>query len=283
MWVAQVEGDMVARQSQDRRVLDDWIANCLATGVAISRSDDFHEIVEQFILREVHMTYLLRHVQNLFPRGFPVTAFLSQDKRCLFLFNDRWKAAVELTWAEGGIACYQFWFADPEKMSGSEKDVQAMEMNVAATAVEKAFLIIDHATHLRLTYVAAKDRDFEIGPKSASSFGLAAAYKAVPIVMAKRMLAETLLGMSDDVIAEYLADKKNQEKLGSESAGYLLAMRYLGTRACPPAVAESLGSALASRPNPMAPRFCRKCGFTLPQHARFCGNCGAQTSGIGVM
>ena len=276
------EGKMAAARRKKNEAVNDWVAKCYSTGVAISRAVDFWEIVEEFILREVHMTYLLRHIQNTLPPGFPATSFVSQDGARIFIFTEQWKAALEQVWSENGISGYQFWFAEPEKkLIDRDQIVRSMQMNIAETAVEKALLLIDHATYVRMSYVSASDRDFTIGPKSASPIGLAKGYRIlIPRAYSQIAIRNKLLGMSDDAIAEFLAEEKSMKKFGADSVELPLVVRYLGTSACPEEVSEAFNMSRSEDSNCSGAKFCRKCGTRLPTHAKFCGNCGAATSSV---
>lgn len=251
-------------------------------GFVLHRGEDFYQRVELFMLGYVPIGELEAAIKKNIPLAFPTNVFVPVSNTHAFVFSNRWKAVIEMLPVNSEVCSYRLRFAEPPENPRSDKHMDIYtEMNIAATAIEKALLGFNKATQVIMTYAPAKERQFEIGPNALSS-DLPDLRKLAKL---KNMSDMTALAMdwatnfvieaSSEMISDYLAERKSNSKLGSDAVSGLLGSRFLNTPACPEEVQAHFDAALARR---RAARYCRKCGRRIPEGGIFCSYCGTRIS-----
>lgn len=245
-----------------------------ADGYILHRSDDFYERVQTFILRSTKVQDLSNQIKDLLASFNAIWVYAPEGGSRIYVYGETWKASIELAWLNEEVSYYRFWFAEPPK----KQRETLLEMNIAATAIEKAVLSITHNAMVIVTYASPSERAFKIGPKDAtsklpsiSSFFSATFPQDLAFSFAESFSQET----SIKIIEEYLSERKSEKKLGSNTAKGLLGDRFLGTPACLPSVMDYYKE-IAEQKKKV--RFCRKCGTKLPEGSDRCAACGTLLS-----
>lgn len=241
-------------------------------GFILHRSDDFYERVQTFIMKSTKVQELSNQINELLVPFTAIWVYAPEGGSRIYVYGETWKAVIELAWLNEEVGYYRFWFAEPAK----KKPKTLLEMNIAATVIEKAVLSISTNAIVIITYASPSERAFKIGPKGATSKlpSISSFFSATfPQDLAFSFVESFSQETSIKIVEEYLSERKSEKKLGGNIAKGLLGERFLGTPACLPSVMEYYKEIIEQKKKV---RFCRKCGTQLSEGAVYCSKCGTR-------
>lgn len=220
---------------------------------------------------------LEKRVDACIPKGIAPRK-LSGEHGQTYYIGRGWQAQfMQASASDDALSC-RLMFSDP--VSGTDIQSQ-LQMNVLATAVEKALLLTSDATLVEVRYATSAERDFEIGvsPHGESATLAIAEWAEVtsPVFLVLRALK------AGSSAARDLADSASISELNKLLAQQgVKASRLVDRYRATPALPDALSDAFGAQPPPAgqdglryAPsRFCAVCGAEAGLSERFCGNCG---------
>lgn len=264
-------------------------AGLFQAGSIIPRIETFYQQVQLFALPFADHEILLKRIEALIPHGVALERYLSGDSQVIYCTSS-WKAKLVRTQDQHAPSgevwqAYEFWFTNPKKKT----DYQAiLQMNVLATAVEKAFLLTDPQTIVRVKYGTTTARDFDLGPQAAEDsplFEIAELAEFSPFSLA---LKAVKIGSeaAGDVLDSVRTKAINKALAEANAADSLLISRYLGMPALPdklkvladPDPVSDAGFAVSADtivPDNQVAGYCASCGAEVAAGDVFCGTCGA--------
>ena len=119
----------------------------LAEGKIISRSPDFMESAEEFILSQIEPAQITEAVRALDYSDLGVGMRGSGAQQVFQFTGQTWGAQLRRLADEDGRAVYRFQFTNWKTHNGMAQD--ALRMNKLATALEKLFLGLDPKAQVR--------------------------------------------------------------------------------------------------------------------------------------
>lgn len=262
-------------------------------GAIIPRTETFYQQVQLFALPFADHGTLLKRIEALVPKGIAFERYLSGDNQVIYC-SPSWKAKLvraQDQHAPSGEAwqAYEFWFTNPKKKTDYQ---EILQMNVLATAVEKAFLLTDPQTVVRVKYGTTTARDFDLGPGAAGDsplFEIAELAEFSPFSLALKAV-KVGSEAAGDVLDSMQTKAINKALAQANATDSLLISRYLGMPALPDklkALADldpgsDAGLAVSADtivPDKETMGYCASCGAEVAAGDVFCGACGVPLAG----
>lgn len=267
-------------------------------GLVILRGKRFFYLAEQFIVAPLAKDKVFTTVKQLLAdvnSRFKNTIIEVLTGTSLIMLGGEWHAKLVYVGRSNGHDRYEFFFTDP---SSKDDEIVHLCMNLCATAVEKAFLILDPKTRVNYRCVPAKYREFDIANDTESI----AVFDVADWIMSMtdpagatmnfiQMVQSKGRNVIDDNYSTFANEMITSIQYDTDSA--LLLWRYLNSNAIPKQVREiasHLSSALNTAFEPTSGTIaqeekgnvaanvdnntCGACGARCPKQAKFCTSCG---------
>ena len=202
-------------------------------GAIMLRSDEFWKQVSLFILPQSDEGLLKKRIEACIPRGSSITCLHASDNATYFS-TALWQAKFVCVEATEERRAYEFWFSDPRKST----DVTVLlQMNILATAIEKAFLLTNIYTVHQLRYATKKDRAFDIGMSSKRETGILDIAEWVevtnPVFLSLKAIEIGSHSLKRVIDASMVGELNNELAIARSE---LLVMRFIDTPALPPKI-----------------------------------------------